>query len=215
MKAGPATWRRRDAWCSMAASGYDQPLAADSFADGGRGEANPTAFPCRRSQHRRRKPSRLSQRRGGRFYGSATTTRRWPKPCVFSSMTSQTPLRALCLPMASISSRSLARPDAHQRNVGGMLTFLSLLPDLHAAARSWLAGHPQHFTARRPASGLPCPTPSGSRPSSRKTATPTRKVSATAGPKLLEELDVAGYEIVQKPGNAGFTFETPGGDGSV
>ena len=34
-------------------------------------------------------------------------------------------------------------------------------------------------------------------------------------PKLLRELDVAGYEIVKKPGNAGFTFETPGGDGSV
>jgi hypothetical protein len=33
--------------------------------------------------------------------------------------------------------------------------------------------------------------------------------------KLLEELDAAGYEIVKKPGNAGFTFETPGGDGSV
>ena len=33
--------------------------------------------------------------------------------------------------------------------------------------------------------------------------------------KLLEGLDVAGYEIVKKPGNAGFTFETPGGDGSV
>ena len=33
--------------------------------------------------------------------------------------------------------------------------------------------------------------------------------------KLLEELDVAGYEIVKKPGNSGFTFETPGGDGSV
>lgn len=33
--------------------------------------------------------------------------------------------------------------------------------------------------------------------------------------KLLEELDVAGYEIVKKPGNAGFAFETPGGDGSV
>jgi hypothetical protein len=33
--------------------------------------------------------------------------------------------------------------------------------------------------------------------------------------KLLEELHVAGYEIVKKPGNAGFTFETPGGDGSV
>jgi hypothetical protein len=31
--------------------------------------------------------------------------------------------------------------------------------------------------------------------------------------KLLEELDVAGY--VKKSGNAGFTFETPGGDGSV
>ena len=33
--------------------------------------------------------------------------------------------------------------------------------------------------------------------------------------KLLEKLDVAGYEIVKKPGNAGFTFDTPGGDGSV
>jgi hypothetical protein len=33
--------------------------------------------------------------------------------------------------------------------------------------------------------------------------------------KLLRELDVMGYEIVKKPGNAGFTFETPGGDGSV
>ena len=33
--------------------------------------------------------------------------------------------------------------------------------------------------------------------------------------KLVEELDVAGYEIVKKPGNAGFTFETPGVDGSV
>jgi hypothetical protein len=27
--------------------------------------------------------------------------------------------------------------------------------------------------------------------------------------------DVAGYEIVKKPGSAGFTFETPGGDGSA
>jgi hypothetical protein len=33
--------------------------------------------------------------------------------------------------------------------------------------------------------------------------------------KLLAELEVAGYEIVKKPGNAGFRFETPGGDGSV
>jgi hypothetical protein len=31
--------------------------------------------------------------------------------------------------------------------------------------------------------------------------------------KLLQELDVAGYEIVKKPGNAGFTFETSGGAG--
>jgi hypothetical protein len=30
--------------------------------------------------------------------------------------------------------------------------------------------------------------------------------------KLLDELDVAGYEIVKKPGNAGFTFDTPDGD---
>jgi hypothetical protein len=33
--------------------------------------------------------------------------------------------------------------------------------------------------------------------------------------KLLEELDVAGWEIVKKPGNAGFTSETPGGDGAA
>jgi hypothetical protein len=33
--------------------------------------------------------------------------------------------------------------------------------------------------------------------------------------KLLEELDGAAYEIVKKPGNAGFTFDTPGGDGAV
>ena len=33
--------------------------------------------------------------------------------------------------------------------------------------------------------------------------------------KLIEQLDIAGYEIVKKQGNAGFTFETPGGDGSV
>jgi hypothetical protein len=35
--------------------------------------------------------------------------------------------------------------DVHQRNIGGMLTFLSLLPDLPAPAHSWLAGNPQHF----------------------------------------------------------------------
>jgi hypothetical protein len=33
--------------------------------------------------------------------------------------------------------------------------------------------------------------------------------------KLLRELDLMGYEIVKKPGNAGFTFDTPGGDGAV
>jgi hypothetical protein len=33
--------------------------------------------------------------------------------------------------------------------------------------------------------------------------------------KLLRELDVMGYEIVKKPGNAGFTFDTLGGDGAV
>jgi hypothetical protein len=34
--------------------------------------------------------------------------------------------------------------------------------------------------------------------------------------KLLQELDVAGHEIVKKPGPAaGFTFDTPGGDGAV
>jgi hypothetical protein len=35
--------------------------------------------------------------------------------------------------------------DVHQRNIGGMLTFLSLLPGLDGSVRSWLAGHPQHF----------------------------------------------------------------------
>ena len=35
--------------------------------------------------------------------------------------------------------------DVHQRNVGGMLGFLALLPTLDAGTRSWLAGHPQHF----------------------------------------------------------------------
>ena len=28
-------------------------------------------------------------------------------------------------------------------------------------------------------------------------------------------VEAPSYEIVKKPGNAGFTFETPGGDGSV
>jgi hypothetical protein len=32
---------------------------------------------------------------------------------------------------------------------------------------------------------------------------------------LQKPPDVAGYEIMQKPGNAGFTFDTPGGDGAV
>jgi hypothetical protein len=31
--------------------------------------------------------------------------------------------------------------------------------------------------------------------------------------KLL--LDVSGYQIVKNPGNVGFTFDTPGGDGAV
>jgi len=35
--------------------------------------------------------------------------------------------------------------DVHQRNVGGMLTFLAQLADLDSAARDWLADHPQHF----------------------------------------------------------------------
>jgi len=33
--------------------------------------------------------------------------------------------------------------------------------------------------------------------------------------KLLEQFDLADYEIVKQPDNAGFTFETPGGDGSI
>ena len=33
--------------------------------------------------------------------------------------------------------------------------------------------------------------------------------------KLYQELDLAGYEIVKKRGNAGFTFEAPGCDGAV
>jgi hypothetical protein len=35
--------------------------------------------------------------------------------------------------------------DVHQRNIGGMLSFLAALPDLAGPVRSWLAGHPQHF----------------------------------------------------------------------
>jgi hypothetical protein len=35
--------------------------------------------------------------------------------------------------------------DVHQRNVGGMLSFLAALPNLAGPIRSWLAGHPQHF----------------------------------------------------------------------
>jgi hypothetical protein len=33
--------------------------------------------------------------------------------------------------------------------------------------------------------------------------------------KILRELEVSGYEIVKKPGSAGFTFDAPGGDGAV
>jgi hypothetical protein len=32
--------------------------------------------------------------------------------------------------------------------------------------------------------------------------------------KFLRELERSGYEIVKKPRNAGFTLETPGGDGT-
>jgi len=32
--------------------------------------------------------------------------------------------------------------------------------------------------------------------------------------KFLRELEVSGFEIVRKPRNAGFTLETPGGDGT-
>jgi len=35
--------------------------------------------------------------------------------------------------------------DVHQRNIGGMLAFLTALAPLGAAERDWLAGHPQHF----------------------------------------------------------------------
>ena len=35
--------------------------------------------------------------------------------------------------------------DVHQRNIGGMLTFLAALPDLSSPVRSWLVDHPQHF----------------------------------------------------------------------
>ena len=34
--------------------------------------------------------------------------------------------------------------DTHQRNVGGMASFLAALPDLDPAARTWLAAAPQH-----------------------------------------------------------------------
>jgi hypothetical protein len=32
---------------------------------------------------------------------------------------------------------------------------------------------------------------------------------------FLEQIDVAGYEILRKPGHVDLTFETPGGDGAV
>lgn len=35
--------------------------------------------------------------------------------------------------------------DVHQRNVGGMLAFLTALAPMDAPERDWLAGHPQHF----------------------------------------------------------------------
>ncbi|CAA0089981.1 Uncharacterised protein [Starkeya nomas] len=35
--------------------------------------------------------------------------------------------------------------DVHQRNIGGMLSFLAALPDLPGTVRRWLADHPQHF----------------------------------------------------------------------
>jgi hypothetical protein len=33
--------------------------------------------------------------------------------------------------------------------------------------------------------------------------------------KLLQDLNIAVYEIMKKPSKAGFAFDTPGGDGSV
>lgn len=46
--------------------------------------------------------------------------------------------------------------DVHQRNVGGMLSFLAALPSLDGAIRGWLATHPQHFLNYAMASAKLC-----------------------------------------------------------
>ncbi|MDX6804688.1 DUF1116 domain-containing protein [Terrihabitans rhizophilus] len=46
--------------------------------------------------------------------------------------------------------------DIHQRNVGGMLSFLAALPDLPGSVRTWLDEHPQHFLNYAMASAKLC-----------------------------------------------------------
>jgi hypothetical protein len=46
--------------------------------------------------------------------------------------------------------------DVHQRNIGGMLSFLAALPDLPGSIGSWLDGHPQHFLNYAMASAKLC-----------------------------------------------------------
>lgn len=46
--------------------------------------------------------------------------------------------------------------DVHQRNIGGMLSFLAALPDLPGDIRAWLSDHPQHFLNYAMASAKLC-----------------------------------------------------------
>jgi hypothetical protein len=46
--------------------------------------------------------------------------------------------------------------DVHQRNIGGMLSFLAALPDLPGPIRTWLSDHPQHFLNYAMASAKLC-----------------------------------------------------------
>jgi hypothetical protein len=46
--------------------------------------------------------------------------------------------------------------DVHQRNIGGMYAFLSKLPELPGAVRTWLADNPQHFLNYAMASAKLC-----------------------------------------------------------
>jgi hypothetical protein len=46
--------------------------------------------------------------------------------------------------------------DVHQRNIGGMLSFLTALPNLPGDIRAWLSDHPQHFLNYAMASAKLC-----------------------------------------------------------